>query len=93
MYSVNNVLSDKVLLTAFAVSLLLHAGVLAIRFVDPEFLRVRSTDPSLEIILVNAKSPARPSAAEALAKLAAARRLPDARRRHGGDRAPHGRAA
>lgn len=68
MYSVNNVLSDKVLLTAFAVSVLLHAGVLAIRFVDPEFLRVRSTDPSLEIILVNAKSPARPYAAEALAQ-------------------------
>jgi len=68
MYSGNSVLSDKVLLTAFAVSVLLHAGVLAIRFVDPEFLRVRSTDPSLEIILVNAKSPARPSAAEALAQ-------------------------
>lgn len=68
MYSLNGVLSDKVLLTAFAVSLLVHAGVLAIRFVDPEFLRVRSTDPSLEIVLVNAKSPVRPSTAEALAQ-------------------------
>lgn len=64
----NGVLGDKLLVTAFAVSALLHAGVLAIRFVDPEFLRVRSTDPPLEIILVNAKSDARPSNAEALAQ-------------------------
>jgi len=42
--------------------------VLAIRFVDPEFLRVRSTDPPLEIILVNAKSEARPGKPEALAQ-------------------------
>jgi periplasmic protein TonB len=68
MHSVNRVLSDKVLLAALAVSLLLHAGALAIRFVDPEFLRVRSTDPPLEIVLVNAKSAARPSTAEALAQ-------------------------
>jgi protein TonB len=68
MHSVNSVLGDKVLVTAFAVSVLLHAGVLAVRFVDPEFLRVRSTDPPLEIILVNAKSEARPSKPEALAQ-------------------------
>jgi protein TonB len=42
--------------------------VLAVRFVDPEFLRVRSTDPPLEIILVNAKSDTRPGKAEALAQ-------------------------
>jgi protein TonB len=44
------------------------ALVLAVRFVDPEFLRVRSTDPPLEIILVNAKSDTRPGKAEALAQ-------------------------
>lgn len=55
-------------MTAFAVSLGLHATALAIRFVDPEFLRVRSTDPPLEIILVNARSEVRPPSPEALAQ-------------------------
>ncbi len=61
-------LEDKVLLAAFAVSIGLHGVALAVRFVDPEFLRVRSTDPPLEIILVNAKSPTAPTRAEALAQ-------------------------
>jgi protein TonB len=61
-------LADKVLVTALTVSIGLHITVLAIRFVDPEFLRVRSTDPPLEIILVNAKSEARPGKPEALAQ-------------------------
>lgn len=55
-------------MTAFAVSLGLHATVLAIHFVDPEFLRVRSTDPPLEIILVNARSEVRPPNPQALAQ-------------------------
>lgn len=53
---------------ALGVSLGAHASVLAIRFVDPEFLRVRSSDTPLEIILVNARSETRPSNAEALAQ-------------------------
>jgi len=61
-------LADKVLVTALTVSIGLHITVLAIRFVDPEFLRVRSTDPPLEIILVNAKSETRPGKPEALAQ-------------------------
>jgi periplasmic protein TonB len=61
-------LADKVLVMALTVSIGLHMTVLAIRFVDPEFLRVRSTDPPLEIILVNAKSASRPGKAEALAQ-------------------------
>lgn len=61
-------LADKVLVMALTVSIGLHMTVLAIRFVDPDFLRVRSTDPPLEIILVNAKSEARPLKAEALAQ-------------------------
>jgi protein TonB len=60
--------ANKVLAGAFAVSVSLHAAVLAVRFVDPEFLRVRSSDPPLEIILVNARSDARPTKAEALAQ-------------------------
>jgi protein TonB len=61
-------LADKVLVMALTVSIGLHITVLAVRFVDPEFLRVRSTDPPLEIILVNAKSDTQPTKAEALAQ-------------------------
>jgi protein TonB len=61
-------LADKVLVMALTVSIGLHITVLAIRFVDPDFLRVRSTDPALEIILVNAKSESRPGKPEALAQ-------------------------
>ena len=61
-------LADKALVMAWTVSIGLHMTVLAVRFVDPEFLRVRSTDPPLEIILVNAKSDTRPGKAEALAQ-------------------------
>lgn len=61
-------LADKALVMALTVSIGLHMTVLAVRFVDPEFLRVRSTDPPLEIILVNAKSDARSGKAEALAQ-------------------------
>jgi protein TonB len=58
-----------VLVMALTVSIGLHITVLAIRFVDPEFLRMRSTDPPLEIILVNAKSEVRPGKPEALAQV------------------------
>jgi protein TonB len=61
-------LADKVLVMALTVSIGLHMTVLAIRFVDPEFLRVRSSDPPLDIILVNAKTESRPGKAEALAQ-------------------------
>ena len=61
-------LADKVLVMALRVSIGLHMTVLAVRFVDPEFMRVRTTDPPLEVILVNAKSATRPGQAEALAQ-------------------------
>lgn len=61
-------LADKILVMALTVSIGLHMTVLAVRFVDPEFLRVRSTDPPLEIILVNSRTEARPSKPEALAQ-------------------------
>jgi protein TonB len=67
-YGLRALLADKVLVMALTVSIGLHITVLAIRFVDPEFLRVRSTDAPLEIILVNAKSEARPGKPEALAQ-------------------------
>jgi periplasmic protein TonB len=61
-------LADRVLVMALTVSIGLHMTVLAVRFVDPDFLRVRSTDPPLEIILVNARSETRPGKAEAMAQ-------------------------
>lgn len=61
-------LADKVLVMALTVSIGLHMTVLAIRFVNPELLRVRASDPPLDIILVNAKSETRPGKPEALAQ-------------------------
>ena len=66
--SLRALLADKVLVMALTVSIGLHIIVLAIRFVDPDLLRVRSSDPPLDIILVNAKSETRPGKAEALAQ-------------------------
>ncbi|HQR19874.1 MAG TPA: TonB family protein [Burkholderiaceae bacterium] len=68
VHGITAFLADKVLVMALTVSIGLHMTVLAVRFVDPEFLRVRSTDPPLEIILVNAKSETRPGKPEALAQ-------------------------
>jgi len=59
---------NRMLVIALGVSLAAHAVVLAIRFVDPEMLRLRATDPALEIILVNARSQFRPSRPEAYAQ-------------------------
>jgi periplasmic protein TonB len=66
--SLRALLADKVLVMALTVSIGLHITVLAIRFVDPELLRVRASDPPLDIILVNAKSETRPGKPEALAQ-------------------------
>ena len=67
-HGVRALLADKVLVMALTVSIGLHITILAIRFVDPELARVRSTDPPLDIILVNAKSETRPGKPEALAQ-------------------------
>jgi periplasmic protein TonB len=68
-YRLSALLADKVLVMALTVSIGLHMTVLAIRFVDPEFLKVRSSDPPLDIILVNAKSETRPGKPDALAQV------------------------
>jgi protein TonB len=59
---------NRMLFYALGASFAVHAIALAIRFVNPELLRMRSTDPALEVILVNAKSTTRPSKAEAYAQ-------------------------
>jgi periplasmic protein TonB len=68
-YRLSALLADKVLVMALTVSIGLHMTVLAVRFVDPEFLKVRSSDPPLDIILVNAKSETRPAKPDALAQV------------------------
>jgi periplasmic protein TonB len=61
--------SDRVLMAALMASAGVHALVLAVRFVDPELLRMRQSDTRLDIVLVNAKSAARPSKPQALAQV------------------------
>jgi len=67
-YGLRSLLADKVLVMALTVSVGLHITALAIRFVDPELFKVRSTDPPLEIILVNARSERAPGQVEVLAQ-------------------------
>jgi len=67
-YGLRSLLADKVLVMAMTVSIGLHITAMAVRFVDPELFRVRSTDPPVEIILVNAKSDTAPGTVEALAQ-------------------------
>ncbi len=59
---------NRLLSIALAVSLLLHAGLLAVRFVPPDAFRFKPTDPGLEVILVNAKHDRKPVNAQALAQ-------------------------
>jgi protein TonB len=68
MQLIDSWFSDRVLMAALMASAGMHALVLAVRFVDPELLRIRQSDPTLEIVLVNAKSAASPSKPQALAQ-------------------------
>jgi protein TonB len=52
---------------ALGVSLLLHAGLLAIRFTPPDFMD-KARERALEVILVNSKSKAKPDKAQAKAQ-------------------------
>ena len=67
---------------ALSASVLLHAVVLSVRFVDPEGFNRVFQDTPLEVILVNAKSTERPDKAQAIAQFALA----------GGGEADKGRA-
>lgn len=53
---------------AIAVSVLVHAALLAVRFAAPEAFRLQPADPGLEVILVNARHARAPVKAEALAQ-------------------------
>lgn len=52
---------------AVAVSLAVHAALLAVRFAAPDAFQLKPTDPGLEVILVNAKHAKRPIKADAVA--------------------------
>ena len=59
---------NRLLPMAIAASLLLHAGLLAVRFSPPENSKSRPLASSLEIILVNARHDKVPLKADALAQ-------------------------
>lgn len=77
------VLADRqLLLIAVAISLLLHAVLLSIRFVSPDDLQLKPADRGLEIILMNTADQRVPLQADALAQV----------NLNGGGNAEHGRA-
>jgi protein TonB len=53
---------------AIAISVTVHAALLAVRFVAPDVFELKPTDPGLEVILVNAKHAKAPIKADALAQ-------------------------
>jgi len=53
---------------AFGVSVLLHAALLTVRFVDPQAFNRAFSDTPLEVILVNARSNEPPTQAQAIAQ-------------------------
>jgi protein TonB len=59
---------SRVLYASVAFSLLVHALLLSVHFTFPNALRWQSADPSLDVILVNAKTRERPARADALAQ-------------------------
>ncbi len=60
--------SVSTLSVAVGISLLVHAGLLTVRFVDPERFNRVFQDTPLEVILVNSKSNERPDVAKAIAQ-------------------------
>nr|WP_314861348.1 energy transducer TonB [uncultured Undibacterium sp.] len=90
------ILDNLILSAAILVSVLFHTVVLLVHFVMPKPEETSSIDPSLEIILVNAKHDKRPMNAQALAQVnldgggahdegRAKSPLPDMRRTEDGD--------
>jgi protein TonB len=60
--------SDRVLGAALGLSLALHAAALAVHFTFPQAVRSSAQSPTLEVVLVNAKTKERPATAEVLAQ-------------------------
>jgi protein TonB len=60
--------NDRVLAAAIGVSIVLHGMALAVHFKLPERLLAKRSETQLEVVLVNAKTKARPSRADILAQ-------------------------
>ncbi|MEO8166238.1 MAG: TonB family protein [Betaproteobacteria bacterium] len=60
--------SSDILPITLAISVVLHAVVLLITFVPPEFI-TKKFEPNLDVVLVNAKSASKPLKADALAQV------------------------
>ena len=58
----------RVLYVSFAVSLFVHAVLLVVHFRFPDVLRGKTTEPTLEVVLVNAKTRERPVKPDVLAQ-------------------------
>lgn len=54
--------------TALAASIILHGALLAVRFGLPDASKLRAIPQTLDVILVNSKTPTRPTAPDALAQ-------------------------
>lgn len=65
---VKSLQENRFLLIALAVSVAAHAALLGVRFVAPTAFKIAPTDPTLEVILVNAKHANKPLKADALAQ-------------------------
>jgi protein TonB len=59
---------NRILSIAIGVSVLLHGALLAVHFAAPDAFRLKTADPGLEVILVNAKHQQKPVKAAALAQ-------------------------
>jgi periplasmic protein TonB len=59
---------DRVLGAALGLSLALHAALLSMHFKFPDASRWKSSNPTIEVVLVNAKTKERPAKADTLAQ-------------------------
>ena len=60
--------NDRVLAIALGTSIVIHAVALAVHFTSPDAKRARSSEPRLEVVLVNSKTKERPTKAEVMAQ-------------------------
>jgi len=60
--------NDKVLAAALAMSVVLHAALMAVHFRFPEAIRWKAESAPLEVVLVNAKTRDKPAKADVLAQ-------------------------
>ncbi len=65
---VKSIFQHRILIGAIVASVVAHAALLAVRFTTSDAFKLKPTDPTLEVILVNAKHSTKPIKPEALAQ-------------------------